>query len=394
MKSSTALAMLIAILIFSAIGFYYLFWERITERDIPELTGAFVAVQKEGESEATNQPPIGRYGEKIVLHAVVVGIKRGEKEATYFTYAQELIINGENIPPRRIEQWQKKWGNLRIFWFKIEPLIIRVTEKDFKRKNIVPYHESYLPSWSSYWQHEAHLKPTSDFFAKPKLEETEALIIREEAEEERMGTMRFKIRVALFKEGNRVVPIRGAIAPGIEQYDELGITDAVTRVTIKGEGDGLVSHLKAFYHLPYLQFPEPLPLRMKRVNRFIGLDSITVILGAIRLSGRELPPGDSPQSVLGKLTTIEYSRLVVADDGICHPLANPKRNINFGSFGVKPGDIILSEDHAGVITEDRGEKGLLDGEDIVLHAYDQPLSLDPLARAFIKPFFILRLKEK
>lgn len=394
MKSSTAWAMLIAILIFAFIGFYFLFWERITERDIPKLTKAFVAVQKEGEPYATNAPVFGKYGDKIILHAVVVGIKRGEKEPTYFTYAPALIINGKRIPQKRIEHWQKKWGDLKIFWFKIEPLLLRVRKKDFEKENKIAYHESYLPNWSSYWEHEAHLAPTYDFFEKPKVKETEALIIRQEAEEERIGTMRFKIRVALFKRGNRIVPIRRAVAPGIEQFDDLGITDAVTRVTVRGTGDDLLSYLKAYYHLPYLDFSEPFPLRMKRVERFIGIDSITAVLGAARLMGYELPQGDTPQSILRKLATLKYSRVIVGDDGICHPIASPKMRIRFGPFGVKVGDILLSEDHAGVIVADKGEKGALDGDDIILHAYHNPLGFDPLAQAFIKPFFILRLEKR
>lgn len=173
-----------------------------------------------------------------------------------------------------------------------------------------------------------------------------------------VGTMRYQVIVT---QGDRTVA-----SPGIEARrgrGSGGLTDAVTRVTIRRD-DTFLGYLTEMYGQPYVWASAGLSDKTHQSERLEGSDCADLMVYGARRMGKHVAytwTGGLPQ----------VTKLVVAGtrgkDGVYRDREG--KPLPF----TQPGDLILFTRHVGALAEDKGEKGVLDDQDIVLHTlFDSP----------------------
>lgn len=392
MKDLSSFLVLIAILIFIVLIALYIFVLRITPEEVPQFIKAWVVTQVSGDPVASNEPKVVSKDRRVKLYAVIAGRKKDSEEITYFTNALQLRLDGKEISAKQIERWQKKWGNVKIIWSKIEPMMGSFTNATHPQNTKVLFRDIYCDEWPSIWESKADVnlsKPETP----PGVKEPE----KSEFEEfqQGLGTMRYTIFAVLYWGENRVNPIRKAKSPGVEAADELGIKNEVTRLSIK-EDNSLLGAMRALHNIPYVEYSEPQEKRIYRIQNLIGFDSIGAVMAALILMGKK-DLGNYDLESLQRLSNILHEDVYLSQEGFYYPAGKPNQKIRFASNGVKTGDFILSGSHIGAIVRDIGHEGLpngwLDYADSVLHCYNAPLEEEYLSQAFLGNFAILRLKE-
>jgi hypothetical protein len=393
MKDISSILVFVVISIFIAAILLYIFFLRVTPDEIPEFVQAWVTTQIPGDPYASNEPRVITKDKKCKLHAVIAGKKKGSKDITYFSDAPQLRLDGIEIPPEKVERWQKQWGNVRIIWSKIEPMAGSFTNLSHPKKPKVLYEADFCDKWPFIWDLDAEVDLNEEE-PRPGMEQKEKSEFAEFAKG--MGTMRYTIYAVLYWGENHVVPIRKAKSPSIESYDDIDITDKITRLSVK-EDYSFIGTMRALHNLPYVKFDEPDEYRIYRIRHLLGFDSAGAIMAALMLMGYK-NLGNYDITALENLTIELYDDVYLKNDNFYYPAGEGYHKIEFGPNGVQVGDIIVSGDHVGVITRDIGHEGLpngfLDYADSVLHCYEAPLEEDYISQAFLSRFSILRLKEK
>ena len=385
MKNVSLIIFLVSLVIFGLFIVVYYAIIYIAPKRVPTFEQAWVASQAVGEKIASNEPKLLKKGETIRLYAVIAGKKHNQKEQTYFTNAPGLKLDGEIIPPDKIENWQRRWGVVKVLWFKID------TERDTYipaqegRVPTIAYNEDYQSEWGFSWDKIVEVAPEQDL--NPF---TQELKIRQEP-----GTMRFKIQALIYTKNNPVIPLRRVNSPGKEEADQFGIPDRVSRLSIS-DGDSLLGYYRAFYNLPYINLDEPPEVEGYRIEHFIGGNSFNYLLGTFKLMGyKDLKFGSLDE--LYRVTDRLFSEVVPDTQGFYHQTSQPHLRIRFGPGGVQVGDIILSGRQGGVISTDKSPagtpNGYLDSSDLVTHCWQSKLTEEPMSDAFIPGFSVLRIKK-
>jgi hypothetical protein len=393
MKDTSSILILIVISIFVGAILIYIFVFRVTPDEVPQFVQAWVTTQIPGDPFSSNEPRVITKDTICKLHAVIAGKKKGSKDITYFTNAAQLRLDGQEIPSQKIERWQKQWGNVRIIWSKIEPMAGSFTTLSHPKKPKVLYRANFCDKWPFIWELEAEVDPNKEE-PSPGVEQQEKSEFEEF--EKGLGTMRYTIYAVLYWGENHVVPIRKVKAPDVESYDDLGITDEVTRLSVK-EDYSFIGTLRSLHNIPYVKFDVPDKHRIYRIKRLIGFDSIGSIMATLMLMDyRDL--GNYDLNTLYKNTFVLYDDVYLAKDNFYYSANNKYKRIKFDEKGISVGDIIISGDHVGVISRDIGSEGLpneyFDYADSILHCYEAPLKEDYISQAFLSNFTILRLKAK
>jgi len=392
MRDISSFLVLIAILLFLGVIILYIFVLRITPEEVPQFIKAWVVTQVSGDPVASNEPRVVSKDRKVKLYAVIACKKKGFEEITYFTNVLQLKLDGKEIPTERIERWQKKWGNVKIIWSKVEPMMGSFTNTTHPQDTKVLFRDNYCDEWPSIWESEAEVN-LSEPEIPPGVEEPEKSEFAEF--KQGLGTMRYTIFAVLYWGENRVNPIRKAKSPGVEAANELGIKNEVTRLSVK-EDNSLVGTMRALHNIPYVEYNEAQEQRIYRIQNLIGFDSVGAVMAALMLRGRK-ELGNYDLEALIKAADTLHEDVYLSQEGFYYPTGKPNQKIRFGSNGIRTGDLILSGSHVGVIVRDIGSEGLpngwLDYADSVLHCYNAPLKEEYLSQAFLGNLTILRLKE-
>jgi len=385
MKNVSLMVSLVALFLFGLFIILYYATIHIAPERVPTFEQAWVVSQTAEETIASNEPKLVKKGEPINLYTVIAGKKRNKKELTYFTNAPGVKLNGKIIPPDRIENWQRRWGVVKVLWFKI----------DTEKKSYIPgkngqvptiaYAEDYCSEWGFSWDKILEVNPEE--YLNPF---TQELKIRQEH-----GTVRFKIQALIYTKDNPVIPLRKINSPGKDAVDQLGIQDIVTRLSIRDE-EPLLGYYQAFYNLPYINLNEPPEAEGYRIEHFIGGNSLNYLLGALKLMGyKELKFGNLEE--LYKVTNELFSEVTPDHQGFYYQRSQPQQRIKFGPGGVELGDIILSGSHGGIVVADKSPEGTpngyLDSYDLITHCWQGKLTEEPLSDAFVPGFAVLRAKK-
>lgn len=161
-----------------------------------------------------------------------------------------------------------------------------------------------------------------------------------------------------------------ARSPGIEEADQRGISTRVLRVAVRG-GDDYLGHLEAFFNVPGV-----FGSILYQSKNHIGADCADVLMAAWSKWKKQRPQKNyNVQMLVGKFK----KRVKTVIGG-----GNPDAEIRWGE-DVFPGDFIAVNydeskryHHIGALYADRNQNGLLDAEDVVLHAGPAPLHFSTL----------------
>jgi hypothetical protein len=159
-------------------------------------------------------------------------------------------------------------------------------------------------------------------------------------------------------------------SPGLEMNDQRGLSPRVLRVTFR-EGDDLLGHLTGYFHVPGVFGSVPY-----QVGNFIAVDCADVLMAAwSRSRGKPVERDYNVVTVVQEFPLA--AKTVVAKGRTSSPLRWGK--------DVRKGDLIAVKypgwkqfGHIGALYQDRNGNGMLDADDLVLHAGPLPLHLSPL----------------
>jgi hypothetical protein len=342
-RSKTWVLFVIFGVVFGVFMVYKALYPIYLKSQVPVLDAAWVVSKTGGEAAATTDPKFIVEGDDITLYAVARGGKKGSKDTYYFTEAPALVIDGEAVPADRIRPWQPSWGDIRVFWYKVEPEGSAFPE--IASLEEIPYRHSFCTGWGSTWSHSVDVTPDYKPYHK-----------------DNVGTMRYKVKFVLYWGDNQVNPFRKADSPGLETVTGAGIGSAVHRVTVAGT-DPDTGIYRAFFNLPYLKEPWPSPSAADHpAARFIAAGCRDFIIAARRLAGEE-GLAFTPEGGLDRYGRRIFTDLQLYADRSYREKRAPGRKIPFGPGGVLPGDLLVLGDMAGVIVRDEG--GMRVGADIL-----------------------------
>lgn len=159
---------------------------------------------------------------------------------------------------------------------------------------------------------------------------------------------------------------------GIEDADERGLTPKVMRVSV-GEGEGYLRYLTSFYNVPGV-FGSVLSQSIGHV----GADCADILMSA-RAEWRRssLKKNYNVNMLVAKFRALREVEMAGGE---------PDVNVDWGAT-IRPGDFIAVRydpssrkyHHIGALYSDANRNGVLDGDDLVLHAGPDPLHVSRLA---------------
>jgi hypothetical protein len=179
------------------------------------------------------------------------------------------------------------------------------------------------------------------------------------------------------------LPDRALSSPGLETIEPRGLSPDVFRVTFR-DGDDLVGHLTGYFNVPRIFGSVPW-----QVRHYVGVDCADVLMAALAGAKREPIERDYNVAMLTRsLPTVATATLGGGE---------LSRRLRWGA-DVRRGDFVAVKyagrgqfAHVGALFADRNGDGLLDADDLVIHAGPAPLHPSPLgAGAFDGELRILR----
>jgi hypothetical protein len=300
----------------------------------PRITAAHIVSRVGTSGIADDTPKRARVRDGVTLFAVIEAAERGEP--VYFSDAgPEIRLGGRRRAARPLADAPAAM----LFWFRVEPALESLSNTASGRFRYEPirYAETGIASALAAGSLRADVRPT-----------------RTPDRGHGVGTMRYKL-VA--------VTARGAFAtPGAEARrgkGSGGLSDAVHRVSLRS-GDTYLGYLGELFGQPYIWASAGASRTAHQSERLEGADCADFVVYGERRLGRDLEytwTGDLPR----------VTRLLAAGragaDGVY--VDRRGRPLPF----TRAGDLLLFPRHVGVLSRDRGVRGVLDREDTMLHAY-------------------------
>jgi cell wall-associated NlpC family hydrolase len=305
-----------------------------------QATGRVVAVRiaaAVGDAAATDRPVYARADEPVTLFAVLE-VQRSDGLVIH-SDARALQLGGRRVAPHPIADAPL----VELRWNKIEPAAARLTNGDGADFHFeaIDYRATPLETGAGRSAIAADVHPT----LTPD-------------HGNGVGTMRYQL-IAL--EGDRVIASAGPEAR--RGKGSGGLSDAVMRVSIRRD-DSYLGFLTEMYGQPYIWASAGASDATHQSERLEGADCADFIVYGARRMGARIA-----YTYTGGLPNV--TQLLGAgkrgDDGVYRdasgrPLAFPR-----------PGDLLLFPRHVGALVADRGTIGVLDDQDVMMHAlFDSP----------------------
>ncbi len=272
-----ALLILLTVLI-SGSSFYLLVLHpkfRITHA--PKLLRAVVVVKTNKLDYATNDRLLVTPDDEPVLQAVVIARQQGDTEPTYFSVSKHLKIDGKMIPDDRIQTWDTfKWKEVRILWFKIEPVMKPGKgNAPFTYQN-VEYKSQFQYNWPLQWTHALDVNGFANTYPR-----------------QNFGFMRYRIRAEI--KASIVNVVQKCYSPGPDDVDSNNIiSDKVFGIQYAPARNmfGYAVSLFNLAYVPKLDF-SAFPAGKDPVKERIAVDSVSYFTEAARMAGFSgIPQGD------------------------------------------------------------------------------------------------------
>jgi hypothetical protein len=304
---------------------------------VARVVAARVAVAVDGAA-ASDAPAYARADQKVTLYAVVTAELSGKR--TVYSDAPALRLGGKTVTAEPLA----KAPQIELRWNRIEPAVADMsngaTPADF-HFHAIDYRATAIDDVAG--------KPSMLADVRPTLTPDHG---------KGVGTMRFQI-VAM--QGERVIA-----SPGPEARrgrGSGGLTDAVTRVSLRRD-DTYLGYLTEMYNQPYIWASGGVSDKQHQSEHLEGSDCADFLVYGKRRMGATY--AYTWTGGLPKITKLLGAGTRDAD-GIYRD-ANGKP-LPF----TQAGDLVLFPRHVGALAVDRGELGVLDDQDLMMHTlFDSP----------------------
>lgn len=303
----------------------------------PAQTGTVtrvVALAAVGDAFATDRPAYARADQPVMLYAAV----QIDGKA-WFSDAPVLQLAGKRVAARPLSAAPQ----LTLQWNRIEPASANISNGDASTFHFEPidYRPTAIDGGANAPSIKADVRPT----LTPD-------------HGNGVGTMRYQVVVA---QGGKTIA-----SPGPEARrgkGSGGVTDSVLRVSIRKD-DTYTGYLTEMYGQPYIWGSAGTSDKSHESERLEGSDCADFVVYGARRMGAQIP-----YSWTGALPGV--SKLLASgtrgSDGIYRDAAG--KPLPFTAVG----DLVLFPRHVGVLSEDKGTKGVLDDQDIMMHTlFDSP----------------------
>jgi hypothetical protein len=250
-------------------------------------------------------------------------------------------------------------------WYKVEPTSENLsnTITGSFRFETIPYAETEVTAWRSRASAGADVRPT-----------------RTTDRGQGRGTMRYKL-AAITATGTLATP--GAEARGDRGS---GLSDRVHRVSLRRD-DGYLGMLDEMFGQPYIWASGGQPDARHQTERMEGADCADFVVYGMRRLGHRI-------SYTWSEGLREHGRRLGAGtrrgDGVYVDAAGVPLPF------PRPGDLLLFPRHVGALSQDRGVPGVLDQDDLMMHALFASPREEPIADSGYadKPVEIRRWTEQ
>jgi hypothetical protein len=304
------------------------------DRDPPRVVAAYLVSRSGGSGIADDRPKRALARDGVTLFAVLA-VRDGSR-TDYFTDAGPAIeLGGKRRAARPLDQAPPA----RLAWFKVEPRLESMsnTESGKFRFEPIAYAETEIRDWQDKRSVAADVKPTLTTDRGGGV-----------------GTMRFKL-VATTVGGS----VATAGAEARRGRGSGGLTDAVHRVSLRRD-DTYLGFLTELYGQPYIWASAGTSNAAHQSERLEGADCADFVIYGRRRLGE-----DRAYTWTGALPQV--TRLLGRGrPGAGHVYVDERGEpVRF----TRAGDLLLFPRHVGVLVQDRGRPGVLDGDDVMVHAY-------------------------
>ncbi len=366
------LLILLTILIGGSAFYFLVLHPKFRVTHAPKLLKAVVVVKTNKLDYATNDRLIVTPDDDPVLQAVVIANQDGDSEPTYFSVSKHLKIDGKMIPEERIQPWDTfKWKEVRILWFKIEPIIRPgKTNEPFSYQN-VEYKSQFQYNWPLQWTHKLDVNGFANTYPR-----------------QNFGFMRFRIRAEIKESIVNVV--QKCYSPGTDQVDAANIiSDRVFGIQYAPSRTpfGYAVSLFNLAYVPRIDYSSfqnvqnPLALR-------IAVDSVSYFTEAMKMAGYS-------EIVQGDIATLRKHVHIILKDAHL----DKKKGYYLDEKGkpietarLKKGMFIMDRKRIGMYAGEGsfevGKLHVLTPDDRVLYAPGLPLYYEEFGSYFEGPFSI------
>lgn len=330
----------------------------------PAATGTLVTayvVAALDDGVASERHAYARRDQRVTLFAVLE-IADGRRK-TFFTDAPSLELRGKKIATEPLSRAPR----IALAWNRIEPVAPSYSNGDGPTFHFetIEYRATPIEAAANKSSMVADVRPT--------------LIVDHG---NGVGTMRYQL---VATQNDRTIA-----TPGIDARrgkGSGGLTDAVLRVSIRTD-DTYLGYLTEMYGQPYVWASAGLSDRSHQSERLEGSDCADFIVYGARRMGADIPymwTGALPQ-----VTRLLAPAGTRSDDGIYRDARGTPLPF------TQAGDIVLFPRHVGVLTEDRGEPGVLDDQDLMMHTLFDTPKQQPIADSGYadRPVELRRFKQR
>jgi hypothetical protein len=297
---------------------------------LPQPSQAWVAIEVAESGVAR----VGRIeveaGTPFTLHAVLEAEGRGGP--VYYTTAEGLEVDGEVVPAEQLRRWDRPYEP-RIRWFSVEGSTPYLeVESAAAIVQQLRFEELFRPDWPSAWAIPGRLEPMGG-----KASEVASVPF---------GTQRYHVRIELYRDDKALIPEERYRSWGAEALPEQwetfpGVTAYLPGALRPASGAFGLTQVEAAATAP---IPEEILSATVELNRrAVAFSRLGVVHRTIATTGQE------------------PAALVSQDLELQPPPA-------WGET-VQAGDLLQAGERIVVLYEDRGELGVLDGEDQVIDFY-------------------------
>jgi hypothetical protein len=302
-----------------------------------DVVAAYVVSRVGDSGVPDDKPKRARKGDTVTLFAVAAVKKSGK--TIYLADEGSISIDGRKVATH---PWTDA-PSLAIAWNRIEPAVASMSNEASGQFAFEPidYRATSIAKSDGKTQLPADVRPT----LTPD-------------HGDGAGTMRFQVVIT---SGDHAVASAGADAR--RGRGSGGLTDAVHRISIRRD-DSYLGYLTELYGQPYIWASAGSTDATHQSERLEGADCADFVVYGARRMGLRIPytwTEDLPTyaKTLAKGAPDEKG---IYRDAHGDPIA---------FTGV--GDLVLFPRHVGVLVEDRGTKGVLDDQDVIMHAlFDTP----------------------